>query len=246
MNYNKFAYLYDELMNDAPYDQWVSFVLKVTEREGVSQLRILDVGCGTGNVAIPLSQQGAKVTAVDLSEEMLYVAREKSENAGVSIQFFQQDMRELEGLGTFDVIMCLCDAINYLNDANELADTFRRVREHLNENGVFIFDAHTIYKIESIFAGHTFAHNGDDISYIWECFLGEEAYSVEHDLSFFVQNEQGLYERYDEIHKQRTYPREVYEKALLDTGFQIISVTGDFSLDDLSENAERWFFVAKK
>ncbi|RXJ00005.1 class I SAM-dependent methyltransferase [Anaerobacillus alkaliphilus] len=246
MNYNKFAYLYDELMIDAPYNQWVSFVLEITERIGSSKNRVLDLGCGTGNVAIPLSKQGINVTAVDLSEEMLYVAREKSENAGVAIQFFQQDMKELDGLGKFDVVLCLCDSINYLHDETDICQTFQKVYNHLNDNGLFIFDVHSVHKVDNVLAGNTFAHNGEDISYIWECFSGDEPFSVEHDLSFFVQNEQGLYERYDELHKQRTYPISVYEKGLSDLGFHIVSITGDFSLDELADDAERWFFVAKK
>jgi ubiquinone/menaquinone biosynthesis C-methylase UbiE len=246
MNYGKFAYLYDELMTDAPYDQWVSFVLKVVNSNGLETGQILDVGCGTGNIAIPLSKKGLEVTAVDLSEEMLFVAQEKNEAAGTKVQFFQQDMRELEGLGRYDTIVSLCDSINYLNDEDELNATFSRVWEHLNDHGLFIFDVHSIHKIEKIFNGNTFAHNGEDISYIWECFAGVEPHSVEHDLSFFVRDKKGLYERYDEFHKQRTYPIEVYEQALQNAGFKIVTITGDFSFEVLNKDAERWFFVARK
>lgn len=246
MNYGKFAYLYDELMTDAPYEQWVSFVLDIIKKTGNHHRQILDVGCGTGNIAIPLSKHGLQVTAVDLSEEMLFVAKEKSDAAGVNVQFFQQDMRELEGLGEFDVVISLCDCINYLNNEQEINSTFQRISHHLKKNGLFIFDVHSIHKVEEIFAGHTFAHNGEKISYIWECFAGEEEFSVDHDLSFFVENDEGLYERYDEFHKQRTYTIETYEKALKNSGFEVISITGDFSLETLEKNAERWFFVTKK
>lgn len=246
MNYGKFAYLYDELMTDAPYEQWVSFVLDIIKKNGNHHRQILDVGCGTGNIAIPLSKHGLQVTAVDLSEEMLFVAKEKSDAAEAEVQFFQQDMRELEGLGEFDVVISLCDCINYLNNEQEMNATFQRISHHLKKNGLFIFDVHSIHKVEAIFTGHTFAHNAEEISYIWECFAGEEEFSVDHDLSFFVENDEGLYERYDEFHKQRTYSIETYEKALKNSGFEVISITGDFSLETLEKNAERWFFVTKK
>ncbi|OIJ22105.1 SAM-dependent methyltransferase [Anaerobacillus alkalidiazotrophicus] len=246
MSYEKFAYLYDELMSDAPYDKWVSFVMKVMEECNVKQGKILDVGCGTGNISIPLSQKGYEITAVDLSEEMLIVAKEKSEMANTSIKFFQQDMRELEGLGSFDTIISLCDSINYLNNEKEVEKTFEGVYNHLNDQGIFIFDVHSIYKIESIFKGNTFAYNGEQISYIWECFESEESYSIEHDLSFFVENKQGLYERFDEIHKQRTYPVSFYQEALEKIGFKVMMISGDFSFETLNDNDHRWFFVAKK
>ncbi|MCT8139651.1 class I SAM-dependent methyltransferase [Anaerobacillus sp. CMMVII] len=246
MNYGKFAYLYDELMKDAPYDQWVSFVLKILEMNHLNQGEILDLGCGTGNIAIPLSKHGFKLTAVDLSEEMLFIANEKSKVEGTTVQFYQQDMRELEGLGTFNTVVSLCDSLNYLKNEQEILTTFQRIADHLEDNGLFIFDVHSIYKVEEVFTGHTFAHNGEEIAYIWECFAGEPAYSVEHDLSFFVLNEQGFYERFDEFHQQRTYPINMYEQALHNAGFNLVSITGDFSLNELNEKAERWFFVAKK
>lgn len=247
MSYEKFAYLYDELMIDAPYDQWVSFVLRTINQYSLPlNSSLLDLGCGTGNIAIPLSKVGLKVTAVDLSEEMLFVAKEKSEANEASIQFFQQDMRDLEGLGQFDVVVSLCDSLNYLHDELELQKTFQNVYQHLKNQGLFIFDVHSVYKVDEVFAGSTFAYNGEDISYIWECFSGDEDHTIEHELSFFVKNEVGLYERFDEVHKQRTYPLSIYKNSLEKTGFEVISITGDFSNDVLSERSERLFFIAKK
>ncbi len=246
MNYEKFAYLYDQLMVDAPYEEWVSFVLKVIEINEMDGQKLLDVGCGTGNIAIPLSKHGFSVTAVDLSEEMLFVAQQKSESEGTKVKFFQQDMRHLESLGLFDTAISLCDTINYLTDESDVVSTFQRVFEHLEQNGLFIFDVHSPFKINSMYKGNTYAYNGEDISYIWECFEGEKSDSVEHDLSFFVQTDEGLYERFDELHKQRTYPLSFYENALKESGFEILSITSDFSVETFSENAERWFFVAKK
>ena len=246
MSYEKFAYLYDQLMIDAPYEEWVSFVLKMIETNNVDCKKLLDVGCGTGNIAIPLNKQGISVTAVDLSEEMLLVAQQKSEREDAKVRFFQQDMRHLESLGLYNVVISLCDTINYLADEAEVASTFQGVFEHLDESGMFIFDVHTPYKINKIFNGSTYAYNGEEISYIWECFQGEESNSVEHDLSFFVQTDEGLYERFDELHKQRTYSLPFYKNALEESGFEIITITSDFSTDTFNENGERWFFVAKK
>ncbi|UTW69957.1 hypothetical protein KHA80_03850 [Anaerobacillus sp. HL2] len=90
-------------------------------------------------------------------------------------------------MGKFSTIICLCDSMNYLANEEEIKQTIARVYHHLAEDGIFIFDVHSIHKIDFIFKGSTFAHNGEEISYIWECFEGEEAHSVEHDLSFFVK-----------------------------------------------------------
>jgi 2-polyprenyl-3-methyl-5-hydroxy-6-metoxy-1,4-benzoquinol methylase len=57
---------------------------------------ILDIACGTGRHAIPLAKLGYRVTAFDLSKEMLDIAKEKAKKENVRIEFKQEDMKELE------------------------------------------------------------------------------------------------------------------------------------------------------
>lgn len=247
MNYHKFAYLYDQLMQEAPYDEWVSFIMTILNENGIMNGTILDVGCGTANIAIPLSKKGFSVTGVDLSEEMLFVADEKVNAEGVNLPLFHQDMRMLEGLGIYDAVISMCDTLNYLESEEDVENTFVGMYNHLQENGVLIFDVHSTYKIDSVFNDQTYAYSGDQLSYIWECYKGEYPFSVEHDLSFFIRNESTYYyERYDELHKQRTFPLSFYKDCLEKVGFKLHSVTGDFSTKSLEENSERWFFVATK
>lgn len=247
MSYEKFAFLYDELMSDAPYDEWVSFVVETLEAYKIEERDLLDVGCGTGNICIPLSKLGFTVTAVDLSEEMLMVAKQKSERAATSVEFFHQDMRELQGLGLFTTVISFCDSINYLDNEKEVQITFENIYAHLKKDGMFIFDVHSIEKVVNFFTENTFAYNGEDVSYIWECFKGEAPNSVEHDLSFFVRNSNGLYERFDELHQQRTYSVEFYKEMLENTGFQVLAITSDFSRQKLDDaDGQRIFFIAKK
>lgn len=65
-------------------------------------MHILDVGCGTGNMAIKLAEMGVQVTGIDASEEMLKIAREKAEKRGLSISFFQKDITEAGWKDHFD------------------------------------------------------------------------------------------------------------------------------------------------
>lgn len=57
MNYEQFALLYDELMNDVPYDKWVEFTEESLQQADMKEAKILDVACGTGNVTLPLVQR---------------------------------------------------------------------------------------------------------------------------------------------------------------------------------------------
>lgn len=247
MSYGRFAYIYDELMKDAPYDQWEIFVSERLNRYGFKGKSLLDLGCGTGELSIRLAQKGFDVTGVDLSEDMLAVARAKSEEMGLSIPFYVQDMSELEGLGRFDIIGIFCDSLNYLESEEKVIRTFAKAYQHLKDEGILLLDVHSIYKMNEIFSGQTYTLNEEHLAYIWDIFPGEFPNSVEHELSFFVLDERsGKYDRFDEIHEQRTFSVEQYTKWLQDAGFEIAEVTADFSEQPPASHSERIFFMAKK
>ncbi|MGG1400476.1 class I SAM-dependent methyltransferase [Bacillus salipaludis] len=249
MSYEQFAYLYDELMKDAPYDEWVRFVQDRLKENGDSGVRFLDLACGTGELSIRFAKEGFDVTGVDLSEDMLAVAQAKSEEQGMSISFYQQDMTELEGHGSFDVIGIFCDSLNYLKTEEDVLQTFSSVYQHLKPGGIFIFDVHSIFKISQIFINQTFAINDEHVAYIWNSFPGEFPNSVEHDLSFFVLDEKsGMYDRFDELHFQRTYPVEDYKNLLHQAGFgfEEIKICADFENAAPLPQSERIFFVVSK
>ncbi|WNS74367.1 class I SAM-dependent methyltransferase [Bacillus sp. DTU_2020_1000418_1_SI_GHA_SEK_038] len=247
MSYGKFAYLYDQLMNDVPYDKWAELVLEKAKKYEISGKKLLDLACGTAELSVRLSKIGFQVTGVDLSEEMLTVAQDKAADNGFAMEFFHQNMAELDGLGSFDIIGIFCDSINYLREEKDVQSTFQQVYRHLSNDGLFIFDVHSLYKIQEIFMDQTFAVNDEEISYIWHCFEGEYPYSIEHDLSFFVLDKKtDMYARYDELHFQRTYPIDVYEKWLQETGFELLEVTADFENAPPQDQSERIFFICRK
>jgi len=244
--YQHFASLYDALMAEAPYDEWLAFLKKKTAKLELSNYRLLDVGCGTGTLAMMLADAGFEVTGVDLSEEMLTIAADKAIAENQNITFVQQDMRELDLGETFPIITAFCDVVNYLETYEDVKRTFQSIYAHLENGGLFIFDVHSVYKIDHVFQGASFSFAGEALSYIWDCFDGSYEHSVEHELSFFVLEESGLYRRYDEVHRQRTFEIEAYIKALESSGFTVMAVEGDFKEGPLDEKAERLFFTTIK
>lgn len=247
MSYGKFAYLYDDLMSDVPYDQWVELVNKASETYQVPGKRLLDLACGTGSLSIKFAEEGYDVTGIDLSEDMLMVAHSKASDQGYAIQFYQQNMAEFEGLGKYDIIGIFCDSLNYLQTEKEVFDTFLRVHQHLSDHGLFIFDVHSLYKIMQVFMNQTFALNDEEISYIWHSYQGEHPNSVEHDLSFFVHDpDSGQYDRYDELHFQRTFPINVYKDWLKKAGFEVLRINADFEETEPQMHSERIFFICRK
>ncbi|AQX53680.1 class I SAM-dependent methyltransferase [Priestia flexa] len=244
-SYKQFAYVYDHLMTDIPYDQWIQFVSrKVKPGE---KLSILDVGCGTGEMSIRLAKQGYEVTGIDLSDDMLVIAQEKAQNEGIALKLYEQDMSKLELMQEFDCIVIFCDSLNYLQTDEQVKETFMRVYEHLAPGGFLLFDVHSTHKLKNIFGDNSFSYVDDDVSYIWNCEYNEANQSVQHDMTFFVYDEEiEAYDRFDEVHIQRTLSESTYKEWLTEAGFSAVEVSADFKDEFPHQSSERIFFSAKK
>ncbi len=103
-------------------------------------LKILDVGCGTGRHAIELAKRGYKVTGIDLSKAQIERAIEKAAKEGVEVGFFVQDARNLTFEAEFDVALMLCEGGFPLMETDEMNfDILRSVSKSLKPAAKFIF-----------------------------------------------------------------------------------------------------------
>ena len=80
MAYETLASMYDLLMDDVNYEQWAEYIHNQLQKHGVPGSRLLDLGCGTGNVTLPMAMRGYEMLGLDASEEMLQIAAEKARN----------------------------------------------------------------------------------------------------------------------------------------------------------------------
>lgn len=267
MSYGQFAYIYDRLMEDMPYSRWHRFLRQCWEPGG-APATVVDLGCGTGNISIPLAQSGLRVIGIDLSEDMLAVAHAKAESRqrlfasaqGGEVVWLRQDMQEWALPEQVDAVISCCDCINYLTEEEELAATFRQTFSGLKPGGTFIFDVHTQQQLRRYAEEQPFTLREADISYIWTCDLDEERCEIEHDLAIFVRESEwgsasansadamdaSRYVRIDETHVQRAYPLERIGELLRESGFEDISVYADFTREAPDEETERAFFVCRK
>jgi SAM-dependent methyltransferase len=84
----------------------------VARRSIKPEMLLLDVACGTGNVAIPAAKAGARVTGVDIATNWLEQARERGEREGVSVQFDEGDAEQLPYPdASFDLVISLFGAM---------------------------------------------------------------------------------------------------------------------------------------
>ena len=87
MAYNEFAYFYDELNGEADYDALYTYVTEQLQAHGITDGIVADLGCGTGDLTLMLTQAGYDMIGVDNSEEMLEMAAAKREASSSTLAF---------------------------------------------------------------------------------------------------------------------------------------------------------------
>ncbi|MCB4964963.1 class I SAM-dependent methyltransferase, partial [Streptococcus mutans] len=159
-NYETFARVYDSIMDDSLYDRWTDFSLRHFPKK--KDAKLLELACGTGIQSIRFKQAGFDVTGLDLSADMLDLAKKRAQSAHLDIPFIQGNMLDLSSVGKFDLVTCYSDSLCYMEDEVAVGDVFERVYAHLNSGGTFIFDVHSTYQTDEIFPGYAYHENTEN------------------------------------------------------------------------------------
>lgn len=242
-SYETFAKIYDEVMDENLYLDWLDFTCRHVRKD---QQQVLELACGTGILSVELANLGFNVCGLDLSEDMIELAKKRVDEADEKLAFKTGDMLQLEDKNSFDVVTCYSDSICYMPAEQAVGQVFKGVYDALKEKGTFIFDVHSIHQIEEEFSEYSYHYQTDDFAFLWESYPGEHEFSVEHFLTFFVSDKQGKFERFDELHEERTYEISQYEGLLKQAGFNSVKVYADFEDVEPNDASKRWFFVCQK
>ncbi|MCI1585193.1 MAG: class I SAM-dependent methyltransferase, partial [Clostridium beijerinckii] len=204
MAYKEFANIYDELIyEDINYDKVADKIINICRENNLKFEDYLDLACGTGNVSINVAKYFKTVYAVDLSDDMLNVAFDKFKKNKIKAKVICQDMCELSLNKRFDLITSVLDSTNYITEDEDLLDYFSNVYEHLKENGIFIFDINSYYKLSTVLGNNIYTYSSEEIFYTWENSFEDDVLNMF--LTFFVKTENELYKKFEEEHFERAY-----------------------------------------
>lgn len=243
--YDKFAKVYDIYMENIPYDKWTEYTIEIFNKHNLPKTTgiIAELGCGTGNMTKRLYEKGFDMIGIDISEQMLMVAREKSDQ---NILYLEQDMTEFELYGTVDAIVSYCDSINYITSEDELLTVFKLVNNYLDINGLFVFDINTIYKLKNILGNNSFCQTTDDSAYTCENYYDEESNVNEFYTNFFIENDNGKYDRYEEYHYEKGYSVNKIKELIEKSGLEFVACYDELTFNQPDNKSERVFFVARE
>lgn len=240
--FNDLAPFYDELMMGVPYQLWVRYLEDIFNRYKSAPKSILDVACGTGNVSEVLADRGYDVTGIDLSVDMINVAKSKQP---VRVDYYAQGIAQLNLHKRFDAAVSLFDSLNYVTDASELALGMRKVYEHLEDNGLFIFDVNTIYALENHFFDRGCLSEDVYPRYLWTSEYDHSTAICTVNMIFEAMAD-GELVRFKEVHRQRGYSLEELSSMMIDAGFDLLDIFSAYKFKKPNRRSDRVFFIGRK
>jgi SAM-dependent methyltransferase len=223
--YDALAPFYDRFTAEHDYERWTRELEALARRHGASGRRLLDLACGTGKSFAPFRARGYAVTACDISPGMLRVAATR---AGADVRLLERDIRRLDRLGSFDLVCCLDDGLNYLASAGELELAFAGARANLARGGVLLFDLNTLWCYRTFFASCAVIED-PGLVLTWRG-RADDSFGpgdiAEAGLGAFVATDGGAWRRIETAHRQRHHPRADVEAALRGAGLAVLGVFG--------------------
>ena len=244
--YDGLAGSYDAMMTDASYLKRADWLERLFRKSSIPVQSVLDLACGTGTIACLLAERGYQVIATDASEEMLTQAMMKGaeleEHAPV---FLHQTMPKLRLLEPVDAAISTIDSLNYLTRERDIRETFLRVYRWLKPGGQFIFDVNTPYKLRRM-DRQMYMDETEDTFCVWRTFFSERTQICTYQVDLFQEQEDGVWERSFEEHREKAWSMEQLRTFLTGAGFEKITVTGDLTMRPPKETEDRWLIRAEK
>jgi SAM-dependent methyltransferase len=202
---------------------------------------VVDLGCGRGRHAIPLSRRGYRVTGVDLSEKMLVLARQRAAKEGVTVEWVREDMRTFLRPGSFDACLSLFSSYGYFGD-EENQKVLDNVGRSLKPGGTFLLDLRNARKGLS---------GGEDLEKTMEVPAGQLRLCVRFDRATGRARAEHELSRRDGIRISSTFDVRIYSREELTrmigrAGMRTVAVHGSLDGGPFTAGAERMVVVARR
>ena len=240
MAYEYFAQVYDKLMEDFDYVCYTNNLINIFEKYSKKPKLLLDLACGTGDIAVNMIEKGIDTIAVDISEEMLQVAKSKNEN----LLCLCQDASELDLFGTVDGAICTLDSLNHIVEPDKLQRVFNKVSLFLEKDCLFIFDMNTEYKHNQVLANNTFVIENENIYCEWQNYTENNITDI--DLDFFIGNNNNSYSRYFEQFSERAYSDDEIKIAVNNSGLETVEILDFDTMKKPNKFTQRKLFITRK
>lgn len=241
--YQLLAPFYAKFNSDVAYDAMADYLDEKFRRFFPGKVAsVLDLGCGSGNMTFPLLQKGYDMIGVDISPEMLSVAR--GAEGGARVLWLCQDMTDFELYGTVEAVVSTLDGINHLESEAEVKKCFSLVHNYLVPGGLFAFDINMPYKFRHVYGKNAYFFEEKDVFCAWQNYFHPRNGFCDFYITLFEKKGR-LYERHDARMREKMFAPEKIREWLSGAGFTLLSETDGYTDNRPTETTQRLVFIAR-
>jgi SAM-dependent methyltransferase len=203
--------------------------------------RILDLCCGTGQLAHALTRKGYAVVGIDGSEGMLSYARTNAPEA----RFVLGDAREFRVQDPFDAVLCAFDSLNHLMCESDLADAFNSVADALHPGGLPAFDLNLEVKYLKTWSGEFSVIGEHEVAFVRTSVDLESRCGIFDGTLFYDESDES-WSRHDVRLTQTWYSEGLVERLLAEAGFDPPAKHVQQPMPGDPQIAQNMLFIASK
>lgn len=224
--FKDYAYYYNAFYQDKDYEKESMQVDKLIKGYGKNVSTIINYGCGTGKHDIELSKLGYKCSGVDMSSDMIRIARQNAEVQKIEINYSVEDIRYFHPRVKYDAVVSLFHVMSYQNRNEDITASLFSARRALSKDGLLLFDVWYGPGVLSDKPAVRVKEVEDEKNR-----LVRIARPVLHDKTnvvdvnyevFIIDKETGYMRVIRETHNMRYFFRPELELMLRETGFELI------------------------
>jgi ubiquinone/menaquinone biosynthesis C-methylase UbiE len=247
-DFEKWAEIYDQVYSDVTED--ICFYKNLATHVAGP---ILEIGCGTGRVTIPLAQEGCLLEAIDISENMIALLKSKIKNNNLNISCYTMDMKNLNIPRKFPLIIIPFNGFQSMLSLSNQYECLTSIREHILPDGILsldmfppsmdMFDQNqkTWYQVKEIF------HEADSstvlVNHSSKYELGPQLIHTKLMIKEVINDEiiKTTYKDFSLRYSNRYESEYLFKNA----GFKIEKLYGNFNLDQFNETSEKMIWILK-
>lgn len=224
-----------------------SFYQRLVELHGE---RVLELGAGTGRIAVPLAEAGAKVTGVDLSEGMLRIARERAGRA--HLKLVEGDIREVRLRGRFDLVIAPLGTLQHMETPSDFVAALETMAHHLAEGGVAVVDVESPVpddfdpRPQPLIQHWTKAWRGGRVTKVVSVDAIPSEGTREVTWHYDVADAAGNLRRVTSVFPLRTYTSPEIELGARIAGLRVAARFGDYEFGPYYDGAERLIVILQR
>ncbi len=239
--YSALAAVYDRMMNHVNYPQWARYLIRLIHKTHIPIQRILDIGCGTGQMVAALTREGCSVEGCDPSLPMI----RQAQRGNPQLHFYRDALPELLHTppGKFNIMLSLFDTINYLPSLDHLQQALETIYQKLATPGVFVFDAVSPRMCETHFNQVVEKEVLDD-KYAYERYSYFDRQRLIQTNEIKILTPDGIFV---ETHIQHIFPFHTITELIHNSSpFQLFNAYEEFTFHPLNDSSLRGHFILVK